>query len=459
MKAYRFTVSKSSQRHLDTRVMKGQLDKIVNRMLSGGRGNVWSVKYQLHEPQTIPGSEAYSYTSSMVIRRTGRDIAQDVYDQKVAYMLKIGQAAANASAWTFPDGDSTSSSDSAIFGEASSAVSNGATNEPAVSNGATESNGPTETNGQALDDAGAALLAATAPALKMEAEGKTYSSRALPTETGEFFNHIYERDAQIAVVHSAVKAFVDSEFSNRFHCVLFGEPACGKTEILRSFTRMLGNNFVLELDATSTTKAGAERILLESKNLPPVLVCEEIEKTDENSLRWLLGILDHRGEVRKVTHNAGLRHRDVKMLCLATVNDMTLFKRVMDGALASRFSHKVWCPRPSKAVLKRILAREIAKMPDGSPAWIDPAVDWCVDIEGTNDPRRVTTVCISGREKLLTGEYQRLLAEVSDPANASVAERTAQFMLANPAEREANPAEREDWANQKGDANEQQRSY
>lgn len=410
MKPYRFSISKSSLRHLDTRVMRKQFDNIISRMLSGGRGNVWSVKYQQHEPQTV--GDSYHYTSTMVIKRTGREIPQDVFDNKIAYMLKIGQAAANSSAWVFsdPSGAAQPTLDGAFDSSPSSPPSDASSRLLAAAKGPS-------------DDS-------PAPAPAIEPEGKTYSSHALSIDLGDNFAHIYEREPQIAVIHSAVKAFVSSDFANRFHCVLWGEPACGKTEILRSFQRMLGRDFVLELDATSTTKAGAERILLESKNLPPVLVCEEIEKTDENSLRWLLGILDHRGEVRKVTHNAGLRHRNVKMLCLATVNDMALFKKVMDGALASRFSHKVWCPRPSKEVLRRILRREVEKI-GGDHAWIEPAVDWCVDIEGTNDPRRVTTVCISGREQLLTGAYQRLLSEVADPSNSKIIERSAKFMLEN----------------------------
>ena len=401
MKPYKLSISKPSQRHLDTRVMKAQLEKITSRMLGGGRGRVWGIRFVLAEPAFMHDS-SYLYTCSMTIKRTGRDVTSETYNATIAYMLAMGQKAGNASGWTF----GSSAGDVQSLESDSSQVK---TTESSTL--ADEFVTKTKIDG---DESEPALPAATEP------NTKGYSSRALSIDVGEHFSHIYERDAQIAVIQSAVKAFVDSDFYNRFHCVLWGEPACGKTEILRSFTRMLGANFVLELDATSTTKAGAERLLLESKTLPPVLVCEEIEKTDENSLRRLLGVLDHRGEIRKTTHNMGLRHRDVKMLCLATVNDMALFKRAMDGALASRFSHKVWCPRPSKDVLKRILAREIARMPNGNQAWIEPAVDWCVDVELTNDPRRVTTVCLSGRDALLTGEYQKLLAAVSEPG-----ERTA----------------------------------
>ena len=199
----------------------------------------------------------------------------------------------------------------------------------------------------------------------------------------------------------------ESGFSERFHAVLHGPPACGKTEILRSLSRMVGRDAVLHFDATSTTKAGAERTLLETADIPPVLCIEEIEKTDEQSLRWLLGVLDFRGEVRKVTHRS-TAVREVKLLCLATVNDMDLFKRIMDGSLASRFTHKIKCPRPSREALEKILLREVT-LAKANTAWIKPALEWCVEEEKTNDPRRIVAVCLCGGDKLLTGEYQESL--------------------------------------------------
>jgi hypothetical protein len=231
----------------------------------------------------------------------------------------------------------------------------------------------------------------------------------IPLDQGEHFAHLYGLNPQIAQMLSAVREYAHSEFRNRFHCALWGAPACGKTEILRSLTRMVGTDNVLHLDATSTTSAGAKQLLLESANIPPILCVEEIEKADEISLRWLLGVLDYRAEVRSVKFRTGVVAKEVKLLCLATVNDMDLFNRMMDGALASRFSHKIKCPRPSREVLTMILQREIEKNA-GDRAWIGPTQDWGLDREQTNDPRRLITVCLCGREKQLTGEYQKMLA-------------------------------------------------
>jgi Cdc6-like AAA superfamily ATPase len=239
-------------------------------------------------------------------------------------------------------------------------------------------------------------------------------------DRSKFFENIYARDPQIALVLSAVDAAVKSNFQNRFHAVLYGPPACGKTQILNCVADMVGEESVLRFDCTSTTKAGAEKILLEAAEVPPVMICEEIEKTDEASLRWLLGLLDHRAEIRKTNYRVGTLQRKVHVLTLATVNDIALFESVMDGALASRFSHKIYCPRPDKTVLRRILEREIAATDeDGKPLgkheWIEPAIDYVVDREKSNDPRRVITVCLSGGDKLLTGEYQKYLDAARDP--------------------------------------------
>lgn len=229
----------------------------------------------------------------------------------------------------------------------------------------------------------------------------------------DYFNHIYGRDPQIEIICSAIHAGIESDWNNRFHCVLYGPPGCGKSDILISVGKMLGieNESYIKLDATSTTEAGAQKLLLESSYIPPVLIVEEIEKTDEKSLRWLLGILDHRAEIRKSNYRIGHNAKNVKMLCLATVNDLVLFKKVMSGALASRFSHEIYCPRPSREILGKILEREVSRI-NGNLAWIEPTLKYC-DEKQLNDPRKVVPICICGKDKLLTGEYQKWLNSIS----------------------------------------------
>lgn len=235
---------------------------------------------------------------------------------------------------------------------------------------------------------------------------QTYAKAEIPSEWTQHFKHLYERDDQIEIVLSSIQAAIKSGFQDRFHVCLAGPAACGKTEILRGIRSMLGNDAVLEYDATATTMAGAIKDLSERAEVPRILLIEEMEKVDENSLRWLLGILDHRAEIRKVNFRQQI-HKEVRMLCLCTVNDYDLFCDMMYGALASRFPNHVYCPRPGRKVLEQILLREVLRV-KGKEKWIKPALDYA-EKQNITDPRRVISICLCGRNKLLTGEYQKRL--------------------------------------------------
>jgi hypothetical protein len=77
---------------------------------------------------------------------------------------------------------------------------------------------------------------------------------------------------------------------------------------------------------------------------------------------------------------------------------------MMSGALASRFQHKIYFPRPNRTILEKILMREIIKV-NGSETWIGPILDYVLNIEKVNDPRRAISL-LDGREKWLTNEYK-----------------------------------------------------
>lgn len=231
----------------------------------------------------------------------------------------------------------------------------------------------------------------------------------LSIERGHYFDHIFDRDAQIEVTLSALRLANDTEFNERNHVALWGPPGCGKTEISFSIGAMLGEEGVdyIKLDATSTTKAGIEKLLLDAEILPPVLFAEEIEKVEEAGLRYLLGLLDHRAEIRKLNAKIGLRVRQAKMLTIVTVNNLEKFNALLEGALASRFPNKLYCPRPSRAVMRQILLRDTTKYVF-SEKYIEPALDYAERWHIT-DPRSVRNICLCGREALLDGSYQKIL--------------------------------------------------
>lgn len=239
------------------------------------------------------------------------------------------------------------------------------------------------------------------------AQIKTEFAPKVPDNYGEFFSHLFNLDAQIDLAMSSLKVAIDTGFEVRNHLCFFGPPGCGKSDCALSLASMIGEENVLKLDATATTKAGAENLILEMDACPPVLILEEAEKCNPANLPWLLGVLDERAEIRKTTAKIGSVAKDARCFCISTVNDMTLFKSLMSGALASRFPHKVYFGRPHRAVLEKILRREVHRM-NGDMAWVKPCLDYALEIEKTTDPRRVKAL-LDGREKWLTGEYQRTL--------------------------------------------------
>lgn len=236
-------------------------------------------------------------------------------------------------------------------------------------------------------------------------------SQAGTIKKGEFYKHLYGLDAQISVLLSALQAAGDSGMENRFHTLLWGDPGCGKTEILEATARLLqsiGVNHLL-LDATSTTEAGMRKSLLDQDaEIPSVILIEEIEKVVEASMRWLLGIMDVRGRISQANFRKTASRR-VPAIVIATANDMQQLGKMMYGALRSRFQHEVYCPRPSREVLRMILEREVGKLSKGDPRWIDPALKYCYDERKITDPRKIIPVCLCGKDKLFDGTYQKAL--------------------------------------------------
>lgn len=238
-----------------------------------------------------------------------------------------------------------------------------------------------------------------------------YAPVDIPADWEKEFSHLYGLESHIKRIKRALEAGIMSDWTNRYHCVLVGQPGCGKSDTCKTIKRILGEDAVLEFDATATTSAGVIKDLSEREILPRVMIVEEIEKADEKSLAFLLALCDLRGEIRKTTAR-GKIERDTKMFVIATVNNVPLFDKLMAGALSSRFANKIWFKRPDRAMLAMILEREVSKI-DGDYAWIEPALDYC-DVQGISDPRMVTAICLCGRDELITGEYQKMLAETGE---------------------------------------------
>ena len=237
-----------------------------------------------------------------------------------------------------------------------------------------------------------------------------YAPCVLPSNPMRFFSHIYDRDLQIETILDSIQAAIDSDWSKRFHVALIGPPACGKTEILLALRTMLGNDAVLAFDCTAITQAGVIKVIAELDELPRIIIFEEIEKADPDTLRFALSLLDKRGEIRKTTARGNIQ-RDAKCLGFATVNDVAAFRSMQSGALASRFAHQIFCPRPTRELMRQILHREVVSV-GGNVEWIEPTLDYCLDTLGSTDPRKAIAVCLTGKDKLLNGSFQRRMEDL-----------------------------------------------
>lgn len=250
-----------------------------------------------------------------------------------------------------------------------------------------------------------------------------YVPLEMPEDWLANFEHLYGLDAHISRIKRALEGTIATGWKKRLHCVLIGPPGCGKSDIARSIKEAVGAENVLEFDATSTTMAGAQKELAEradsGNGLPRILLVEEIEKADDKSLSWLLSLMDLRGEIRKTTAR-GKINADTKMICIATVNDVPTFEKLAFGALASRFSNKVFFRRPDRELLGRILEREV-KAIKGNPEWINLTLDLADEI-GTSDPREVISLMLCGRDALITGDFQKEYHWTSAPSETELKE-------------------------------------
>lgn len=223
-----------------------------------------------------------------------------------------------------------------------------------------------------------------------------------------YFDHLVDRENQSNVLLSAARTAIESNFKIRNHVCLTG-PACGgKTSLMESFSNTVGEDYIFRIDAPTSTQAGLVLDLLERAASIRFLLVEEIEKVNSDHLRWLLGVMDERAEIRVCNAKSGYIQAPLPAMVIATCNDQEKLDKVMTGALSSRFSNKIYCPRIGRETMHKALKRYV-DMINGDENWIEPAIAYCLDEEKCDDLRRMKAVLTEGRSRLLTGEYQSIL--------------------------------------------------
>lgn len=227
---------------------------------------------------------------------------------------------------------------------------------------------------------------------------------------GAYFSGVYEREAHIRLIHDSVTRFRESNGRIRGHTLLHGLPAGCKTTMFERFKDWYdgGGDFerVRFLDGPTLSKAGLENWLLRQaadRNLPEVLVIEEVEKQPLDNMLTLLSVMGS-GYVAK--HNARVQDRqECKCLVWATCNDPELLRTFRNGALWSRFSHRWHCARPTKDLMEKILGREVQAI-GGRPEWVAKVMEFAYDKLKLEDPREIIAL-LDGGDRLLDDSYQR----------------------------------------------------
>lgn len=234
----------------------------------------------------------------------------------------------------------------------------------------------------------------------------------------KYFGDIYEREAHIRLIHDSIKNYTYSGGRIRSHVLLYGEPEAAKSSLyarfIKWFTEYEGNvwNRILKIDSHTTTKAGLENLIIDfadTGTMPEIIVIEEIEKRDKlNDLDILISIMQD-GYLSKLNARIGQKTVQTPVLIWATCNDFELLQKIRFGAIWSRFNHKWRVFRPSRESMKKILEDYIVKT-NGDISWVEPIMELSDKLNITN-PRTVLA-WTDGRERLLTGEYQKDMLSV-----------------------------------------------
>jgi len=216
-----------------------------------------------------------------------------------------------------------------------------------------------------------------------------------PSVMKSVFGRIYERDPHIRTIYSAMQTAIESDFKVRHHIVLHGPPACAKSEICRDFMAWLNadERIVMPLDTTTTTKAGLERLLYEgakSQTLPPFLYLEEIEKYKMEILLCLLQVMDGRGTIQRTNARVGNIRAKCPIMIIATCNSLSTLKAFADGALWSRFNHKLYCGMPDRPLMQKILERDGQDLRMRDDSVIEKILAFAFDELGCRDAREIT---------------------------------------------------------------------
>ncbi len=397
---YQVTLVRCNGKRTNDEKIRQQIDYLISRGLNGPRGKGWEVQSREYDEPVRQPDNLVRFRCTLTFAKTkgsrGGETEYRQWEQIIAMMTQCGEGAK--------------------FGDYPWKVSKQGTDAPESNNDASKDK---EGEGSSKDSSKTCIpdvrtVGPTGKPRKWEELQIPYELIDRHTSDAAIskhncFNHIYARGAQIRTALANIKAAIDSKGERRYHSVFWGPSGCGKTTILLALEQLLGPGSVLRLDATSTTRAGLEKMFFSDlKEIPPLVFMEEIEKAPEDALKIWLGALDDRGEIRKVNFRQ-TQVRQIRILFFCTCNDKQKFDRMAGadgqiGALSSRCVSEIYCPLPGDATLRKILDREIREK-GGKEEWVGPAVELAAKMK-QRDPRRVQSY-LAGGDRLLDQSYQK----------------------------------------------------
>lgn len=408
---YKLYLQRKTQNRVSDEKIEIQIDYILKRGTAAGRGKTWNVTKKRIPPVQKEGYWHFTYELDFEKVRgdRGGQAEYTQWEEMKAMITQTGSAAKfQQYPWIVVDPQNNANA---------ARLPANAVNAPA--------DGPPENIADIIAQAGEAIADKLLNGVREVGTSlstvKTWNDLLIPPEflgaqsDQMLGNHpawkdLYDLGPQIRILMNNIQRAAETDGESRNHAVLFGHSGCGKTTTLLSFEKMFGEGSVLRLDATSTTKAGLEKMFFNDlTEIPPLVFMEEAEKADPEALKIWLGALDDRGEIRKVNFRVN-QLRSLKVLFFCTVNNKALFDRMMGsdgseaGALSSRCVSQIYFPRPSTDTLRQILKKEIDQH-GGKYEWIAPALGLAQEM-GVSDPRIVRHY-LAGGDRLLDGGYQR----------------------------------------------------
>jgi MoxR-like ATPase len=245
----------------------------------------------------------------------------------------------------------------------------------------------------------------------------------------KYFSRIFDRESHIRIIYDNLKTAVRTGFKTRHHILLKGPPACAKTELFLAFIDWLGDDLIEAIDASTMTKAGLERMLLEKSQegtLKPILLMEEIEKCHPDNVSCLIQVMDARGKIQRVNANTvrdGDGTADCKIIVWGTCNDEEELRKAHRGAIWSRFGQRLDCRRPDRTLMKKILLREVEEI-GGREEWVEPVLQFCYEelakiprLQADFDDPRFARALLVGGERLLDTGPEGFLADFRKVTN------------------------------------------